>query len=96
MNEKFFNKGRYMRNGHLSLTLLSPELMRFCARMGYYDKKTCCEVFEFVAELLRENMEDVKGVALKKVTRKADSKKANLPHDDGAATAKAASKKVNG
>lgn len=93
MNERFFIKERYMRNGRLCLPLLTPELGRFVSRMGYYDKKTCCEVFEFVAKLLRENMDESSSVKLKSVAPKNDSKKADLPHDDGVATAKVTSKK---
>lgn len=91
MNEKFFLKERYMRNGRLSLPLLSPELGRFVARMGFYDKETCCKVFEFVAELIRENMVEAKGVALKNVTPKAKAKKAVLPQKGDAGSAKPAS-----
>lgn len=92
MNEKFFIKERYMRNGKLCLPLLTPELGRFVSRMGYYDKKTCCEVFDFVAQLLRENMEEASNVPLKRVAKKAESKKANLPQNDDAGSAKPASK----
>ena len=91
MNEKFFIKERYMRNGALSLPLLTPELGRFVSRMGYYDKETCCKVFDFVAQLLRENMVDPKGVALKNVAPKGKTKKATLPHKDDEGSAKPAS-----
>lgn len=89
MDHKFFQKERYLKNGKLQLTLLAPAMNQFIRRIGFYDKETCCKVFEFCLELLREDLVEAKGVALKSAAPKAKAKKV-LPAKTEAAPAKAA------
>lgn len=92
MDYRFFIKERYMKNGKLQLTLLAPALNQFIRRIGFYDKETCCKVFEFCVELIRDDLVEAKGVALKSVKPKAKAKEV-LPDGNEDAPAKASKKK---
>ena len=81
IDHKFFMKERYMKNGKLQLTLLAPALNQFVRRIGFYDKETCCKVFEFCVELVRDDLVEAKGVALKSAKPAAKAKQV-LP-DEG-------------
>ena len=82
MDHKFFIKERYMSKGKLNLTLLAPAMNQFIRRIGFYDKETCCKVFEFCVELIRDDLVEAKGVALKNASPKAKAK-AVLPDGKG-------------
>lgn len=92
MDHRFFNKDRYKKNGRLQLTLLAPALNQFIRRIGFYDKETCCKVFEFCLELIRDDLVEAKGVALKKASPKAKAKEV-LPDGNEDVPAKASKKK---
>lgn len=76
-----FTKERFMRDGKLNMVLLRPALEQFVRRWGYYDKETCCKVFEFVVELFKEDMNEGK----KKSSRR--SKSDSLPNEPEAGSA---------
>lgn len=92
MDHKFFTKERYFKNGKLQLTLLAPALNQFIRRIGFYDKETCCKVFEFCLELIRDDLVEAKGVALKNAKPKAKAKEV-LPDEKADVTAKTSKKK---
>lgn len=92
MDHRFFTKERYMKNGKLQLTLLAPALNQFIRRIGFYDKETCCKVFEFCVELIRDDLVEAKGVALKSAKPKAKAKQV-LPDGHEDVSAKTSKKK---
>lgn len=93
MDHKFFIKERYMSKGKLNLTLLAPAMNQFIRRIGFYDKETCCKVFEFCLELVRDDLVEAKGVALKSADPKPKTKKPVLPDGQADVPAKASKKK---
>lgn len=92
MDHRFFIKERYMNKGKLQLTLLAPALNQFIRRIGFYDKETCCKVFEFCLELVRDDLVEAKGVTLKSASPKAKAKQV-LPDETKDVSAKASKKK---
>lgn len=78
-----FNRERFVRNGKLQVNLLRPALEQYVRRWGYYDKETTCKVFEFVVELLKEDM----GVGKKKTSGR-HSNPVSLPSEPEAEPAK--------
>lgn len=85
-----FSRERFVRNGKLQVNLLRPALEQYVRRWGYYDKETTCKVFEFVVELLREDMGGVKKTSARRP--KSDS----LPSETVTDPAKSESELTDG
>lgn len=91
-DKKFpFTKEQFVRNGKLQVNLLRPALEQYIRRWGYYDKETTCKVFEFVVELLQEDMNGGK----KKTTGRR-SQSVSLPSEPKVEPAKSAEEVVDG
>lgn len=86
-----FTRERFIRNGKLQVNLLRHALEQYIRRWGYYDKETTCKVFEFVVELLKEDM----GVEKKKQTSRRP-KSSSLPSEADAEPAKSVDVVVDG
>lgn len=56
IDEKFFVKERFMKDGVIKLHLLKPVLEHFVRRMGMFDKKSICNHLEFIVELLHSEL----------------------------------------
>lgn len=86
-----FSRECFIRNGKLQVNLLRPALEQYIRRWGYYDKETTCKVFQFVVELLQEDM----GVEKKKVSARRP-KSSSLPSEAEAEPAKSVEAVVDG
>lgn len=86
-----FFKEQFIRNGKLQVNLLRPAIEQYVRRWGYYDKETTCKVFEFIVELLKEDM----GGGKKKTTGRR-SNPVSLPSEPEAEPAKSVEEVVDG
>ena len=86
-----FYREQFIRNGKLQVNLLRPAIEQYVRRWGYFDKETTCNVFEFIVELLREDMGGGK-----KKTSNRQSNQNSLPSEPEAETANTAEALVDG
>ena len=75
--QRMMNKGRHTRDGKVMLNVLKYDVLWVAQHWGYLGKENACEFFQYVVDLLSEE-----------VGKKPKSSRKPLPKGDEAPTAK--------